>query len=262
MATGDWVWYDLMTTNIGAACDFYRAVAGYTFKNWDGPAGMPPYTMLHVGERSIGGVALLPEEAKTNGAPPHWLAYIQVEDVDAKAKDLAADGARVCQEPTDIPTVGRFAILADPQGAVFAIFQPASGGDMPSRPEDPQPGDMLWAELSTTDAEAGLAFYQKHFDWVDSDKMDMGPMGTYHMYKKKGDAMASGGVMNKPEMMPASAWLYYLKVPNVNEALDTVQKNGGRVVNGPTEVPGGDVVAQCMDPHGAAFAIAGKGKAG
>jgi hypothetical protein len=115
---------------------------------------------------------------------------------------------------------------------------------------------VSWHELITSDHEAALRFYSQLFGWQKTDAIP-GPNGTYQMYGKGGRTF--GGMMTKPKDYPAPPhWLYYVKVADLDGALARVKKNDGKVWNGPMEVPGGDRVAQCVDPQGAAFALHGK----
>ncbi len=247
---GRFCWMDLMTSDPEAAEGFYAKVAGWGTDIWEG--GEMPYKMFTNSGDALGGVMTLPEEAKKMGAPPHWIAYVAVPDTDAtvaRAKEL---GAQVYVEPTDIPSVGKFAVLADPQGATFAVFtseEAPPGGDEP-----PKTGEFSWHELATTDHEAAFDFYTDLFGWQKSDVMDMGEAGTYQMYSR--GSFPLGGMYNKPAEMPAPPhWLHYIMVDDVNQAVETVKELGGQILNGPMEVPGGDLVAQCLDPQGAVFAV-------
>lgn len=255
MAEGgsDWVWYDLMTTDPAAAAKFYTDVIGWGTQEWDGPM---PYTMFTLGGIPIGGVADLPAEAKAAGAPPNWMAYIGVADTDATAKQASELGGRVLVEPTDIPTVGRFAVLQDPQGAVFACFTPG-GEPMPQPPQGA--GLFSWHELATTDHNAALEFYSKLAGWTKHDVHDMGEMGEYVIY---GNAADLGGMFHKPVEMPGPPmWIYYVTVDGLDDVCEAVKTSGGQVVNGPMDVPGGDRIAHCMDPQGAMFALHEKNQA-
>ncbi len=247
---GRFVWYDLMTTDPDAAEGFYKQVVGWGTAPWEG--GEMPYTMWMNGETAVGGLMQLPAEAAAAGAPPHWLAYIATPDVDATCVLAREFGGTVIKEAIDIPEVGRFAVLADPQGAVFAAYSPAS--EAPGHGGPPQIGEFSWHELATTDHEAAYAFYRELFGWEKTDSMDMGDMGIYQMYGRQGIPL--GGMFNKPAEMPGpSAWLYYAKVDDVHAAAERVRERGGQILNGPMEVPGGDHVVQCMDPQGAVFAL-------
>lgn len=248
---GGFVWYDLMTTDPGKAQEFYKKLIGWGAKAWDGPI---PYTIWTNKDKEIGGVTNLPEEAQKAGAPPHWIAYIFTPDVDKTAKTAEQNQGKVVAPPQDIPEVGRFAVLSDPQGAVFAAFTPK--GDWPGKPAPPEVGEVSWHELNTTDHENAWGFYETLFGWKKLDAMDMGEMGTYQMYTTGSGEFPLGGMFNKPKEVPGPPfWLYYVRVDDVHNSVDEVKKLGGQVLNGPMEVPGGDHVAQCMDPQGAAFAL-------
>ncbi len=247
---GRFVWYDLLTTDPKSATTFYTKLIGWGTTQWEGSEF--PYTMWTIGEDSIGGIMELPDEVKAAGAPPHWLAYVAVPDVDATVKQAKKLGAKVHKEATDIPTVGRFAVLADPQGAVFAIF--TAEAEPPGHEGPPKKGEFSWHELATTDHEAAFDFYNSIFGWDKTDSMDMGEAGIYQMYGRKG--MPLGGMFNKtPDMPGPPFWLFYTLVDDVHKAVETVKKMGGKVLNGPMEVPGGDFIVQCLDPQGAPFAL-------
>ncbi len=171
--------------------------------------------------------------------------------MDATVAQAAESSGRVLVEPTDIPEVGRFAVLADPQGAVFAAFRSA---DETSPEWPPRPGGFSWHELATTDHEAAFDFYSRLFGWKRTEAMEMGEAGTYQMYGLADTTL--GGMYNKPPEMPGPPhWLCYVMVDDVHAAVERVKEHGGQVLNGPLQVPGGDWIAQCMDPQGGAFAI-------
>jgi predicted enzyme related to lactoylglutathione lyase len=253
-STGKFVWYDLMTTDPTAAQAFYTEVIGWKTEPWEGPN---PYTLFAVGDRgSLGGVAELPEQAREMGAPPHWLSYVEVKDVDATVERAKELGASVMGEPFDIPGVGRIAILRDPQGAVLGTFKP----EKPAGDDWPMAGDACfgWNELNTTDWKAARDFYTRLFGWTETETLDMGEMGVYWMYGR-GD-QSYGGMCNAAAAMEAPPhWMYYVQVTGLDAAAERVKSNGGKILNGPMEVPGGDRVVQCMDPQGAAFGMFEKG---
>lgn len=248
ISRGRFVWHELMTPDPEAALKFYTQVVGWKTEAWDKNTS---YIMWMTERGPIGGLMTLPAEAKMQGAPPHWLAYISTPDLDATAADAVRLGGRVLKPATEIPDVGRFAILADPQGAVLAAFTPLS--PMPQS-DTPQAGEFSWHELATTDPVAAFGFYEKLFGWQKMDAMDMGPAGVYQLFGWGGKSM--GGVYRKPKEMPAPPnWLAYIHVPDTNKAVDKIKKAGGKVLNGPMEVPGGDLIAQGLDPQGVAFAV-------
>ncbi|MDB5572807.1 MAG: hypothetical protein JWN93_3990 [Hyphomicrobiales bacterium] len=249
---GDFVWYDLMTTSPADAQAFYGAVLGWTAQE-SGVAGMT-YNVLSVGETGFGGVMALSAEALAGGARPGWLGYIGASDVDESATRVKQAGGTVHRPPQDIPGVGRFAVVADPHGAVFMLFKGA--GPMPPPPADPNaPGLPGWRELHAGDGVSDFDFYSGLFGWTKDQAMDMGPMGVYQIFAING--VARGGVMTKTAEMPAPAWIYYFNADEIDDAAGRVTANGGTILNGPHEVPGGMWIVQCLDPQGALFALVG-----
>lgn len=247
-------WYELMTSDPKAAEAFYARVVGWTSKTWPGSM---PYTIMSAGERGVGGIMGIPDEAKACGAQPGWLGYVKVADVDAAARRVEAAGGKVQRAPDDIPNVGRFAVVADPQGATFMMLQP-TGPDMPEMPPM-TPGHVGWHELYTTDWENGFPFYESQFGWAKADAMDMGPMGTYQLFADSRDkeCRAVGGMMNKPETVPTPVWGFYFIVDAIDPAVERVKEAGGQVLMGPMEVPGGAWIINGLDPQGAHFALVG-----
>jgi len=250
---GRFVWYELMTTDTASAQTFYREVVGWGAQD-SGMSGMQ-YTMFTAGGVPVGGLMNLPEDARAMGAPPSWTGYVAVDDVDAGAQQVKRLGGRVHVEPRDIPTVGRFAVVADPQGAAFALFKSANPAqDQPS--DAMAPGRVGWHELCAADWEAALPFYTELFGWERSEGIPMGEMGTYQLFSVGGQTI--GGMFTKPPAMPVPLWLYYFAVGDFDAATGRVTAAGGRVLNGPMEVPGGAWIVQATDPQGAMFALVGQ----
>jgi predicted enzyme related to lactoylglutathione lyase len=247
---GAFVWYDLMTSDPEAAKDFYSELIGWGNRPWEDSD--QPYTMWTNGETPLGGVMEMPEEARAAGAPPHWLSYVQVADAMAVAARAAELGGSTLHPATEIPGSGAFAILADPQGAIFAIY--SSAGESQGPGEQPASGRFSWHELATSDYKAALQFYNELFGWKAHEAMDMGDGAVYQLYGH-GEA-PFGGMFTKPDEMPGPPmWLYYITVDDIDAAVAQVPELGGQVINGPMEVPGGDKIAQCLDPQGALFAV-------
>jgi uncharacterized protein len=243
---GRFIWFDLVTTDPDATHAFYPAVMGWGMSQWKGPVA---YTMWTVGGASIGGVTDLPPDVSHS---PHWLAYIASPDVDETVRQAEDLGARVIKEPYDIPTVGRFAVVADPQGAVFAVFTPV--GDAPGHEGEARLGEFSWHELATHDYPAALRFYERLFGWTKTSLMNMGAGGEYQMFGRNGVVL--GGMFNRSgDTRTPPAWLHYVLVDDVDHAIEAVTSHGGKVLMGPMEVPGGDWIAQCVDPQGAIFAL-------
>lgn len=243
-------WYELMTTDPKAAANFYGNVVGWNAAPFQGNGGIP-YTVLSAGERGIGGVMDMPEGYKKGGGHPAWIGYVRTKDVDSAAKSLEKAGGKVHRGPEDIPDVGRFAVCADPQGAMFQLLQP-NGPDQSSMPMM-TPGHVGWHELYTSDWEKALAFYSGEFGWKKSRDFDMGEMGNYAIFAMAdGDA---GGMMNKPQQIPTPVWQFYFTVTGIDAAAKKVADGGGKVLMGPMQVPGGSWIVQCQDPQGAHFAL-------
>jgi predicted enzyme related to lactoylglutathione lyase len=246
------MWYELMTSDQDAAEAFYRAVVGW--KTADaGQLGMR-YTILSASDRGMGGLMALPAEAAKAGAHPGWLGYIGVPDTDGAAKRIVEAGGAIHRGPDNIPNVGRFAVVADPGGAVFMLLTPLPREDAPRPAEPTTPGLVSWHELySNLGQEAAFRFYAGQFGWETLDLMDMGAMGKYRVVGADGVPM--GGMVDKPEHMPASAWSFYVNVDRLDAAVKRIEAQGGQVRMGPHEVPGGSWIVQAVDPQGAAFAL-------
>jgi hypothetical protein len=249
---GKFVWYELLTTDPDAAQGFYKDVIGWKTAPYD-DAPMP-YTMWMKDETAIGGVMELPEDARKRGVPPHWMGYVTVPDVDAAATRAEKLGGRKIMGPDDIPNVGRFAILADPQGAAITAFKGSQEMTPPEHAE-PGPGDFSWHELATTDHEAAFDFYSDLFGWEKQEAMDMpGDAGVYQMYGLDGNML--GGMYNKTGDQPfPPGWLYYITIGDLDKAVGKVKKQGGKIIVEPMEVPGGSRIAVGIDPQGAAFGL-------
>ena len=249
----DFCWFELVTTDTAAAGDFYREVIGWTSEMSSGPAG--PYTIFKTrGDIPVGGML------EMQGVPPGWLGYIAVNDVDAFAKKVQAAGGQIHKPPQDIPDVGRFAVVADPQGAVFVLFKDASA-TAPPRPAPMSPGSLGWSELHAADWETVFDFYAGLFGWVKHDTVPLpdeagGEMGVYQTFGVK--EAAFGGMFSNPAPAPGPYWLYYFGVDGVDSAVERVKAGGGEILMGPVEVPGGAFVVNARDPQGAAFAFLGQ----
>ena len=244
---GRMLWYELLTTDMKAAEAFYKAVIGWgvapmegspqAYDLWMRPDGVP-----------MGGVMTIPEGMNF---PPHWGMYVGVPKLEDAVSKIERLGGRALSPVIEVPNVGRMRTMHDPQGSAFSVYEPASPPDPESAPKI---GDVSWHELHTTDGEAAFKFYTDLFGWKPTETMDMGPMGKYQMF---GRTFPLGGIMNKvPEMAHVpSHWALYVHVADVHAGAEKVTANGGQILNGPMEVPGGDWIVNCMDPQGAAFSL-------
>lgn len=259
---GDFIWYELITEDSHAAAKFYSKVVGWNIVASGMPG--PGYDFLHTRdevsgeENSVGGMMQLDDEMKAGGARPVWLGYIGVENIDATIQRLKAAGGSIKVPVVDIDNVGRMAMVADPQGVPFYLLQAI--GDQPSlafASDRPRPGHCAWNELSSTDPAASWQFYSDMFGWVKDGEMDMGMDGKYEFIRH---GTVIGAILPKPAMMPVPMWSYYFRVADIDAAMRSVKDNGGQIMYGPGEVPGGDFIISGMDPQGAAFSLVGARK--
>ena len=245
---GSFVWCELMTTDTTAAESFYKNVVGWT------PVPFAPdgsYTVFNSPSGAgVAGLMKLPDAAKQMGAPPHWLMYVGTPSVDDTSTRIAQLGGKVVKQPEDIPNTGRFAIVQDPFGATFGLYTPKTPGQ---GKDQAGVGDFSWFELYTPNPDGAWNFYQKLFGWEKTSAMDMGEMGVYQMFGR-GGGIPNGGIMKPPPGAPA-AWMPYALVKDAKAAAASATASGGKIVIGPMEVPGGDWIAQGIDPQGAMFAV-------
>ena len=246
---GRFCWHELMTTDPDGAVKFYGKLAGWTT---EAHPQDPSYRMWKTPTVTVGGVMKLPEEAQKMGSPSHWVPYIEVGDVDGTVQQAASLGGRVYVPGTDIPTMGRFAVLADPQGATFAIYR-GNGGISPET--EPGMGEFSWHEMIAADLDSAWRFYSALFGWEKREALDMGPAGIYQVYRNAGGSRDLGGMYRKPAEMPGPPrWLCYINVPSAAKSAEFTKMSGGQVLMGPMEVPGGGHIIGGVDPQGAAFA--------
>jgi predicted enzyme related to lactoylglutathione lyase len=244
---GKFVWFEHVSKEPRKAQAFYGEVLGWKVTPFS--MGNSTYEMIVTGEKldtMIGGYAA--PEGK--GTPPHWISYVSVEDVDAAAKAAAANGGRIVEAPHDIPTVGRTARIADPQGAEICPFK-SNGGDPPDTPNPPG-SSFCWNELHTSDPARALSFYEKVLGFSHRSQ-DMGPSGTYYILSKGG--IERGGVFgDAPAGAPAN-WLPYVVTGDADATTSRARKLGATICAGPADIPGVGRFAVFTDPTGASIAI-------
>ena len=243
------LWYELMTTDMKAAETFYKKVVGWTSAPFEGSP--QPYTIFsRSAEVPVGGVMPTPQGLT---APPFWAMYVGVPKLEETRDRITKLGGGECSPVIEVPNIGRMQMMKDPQGAAFYIYQPASADQPPEAAAEV--GEASWHELMTTDAPAAMKFYTEIFGWQPSETLDMGPIGKYHMFNRPHGMI--GGMMNKPPEMAnvPPNWQIYFRVPAIDAAVERIKQNGGQILNGPMEVPGGDMVLNAMDPQGAAFSL-------
>ena len=260
---GSFIWYELMTTDAAAAGKFYSAVV----KGWTFGERLPTDVEYRMIQRSdggnAGGVLTLTDDMQAGGARPVWLGYLHVKDVDARVAAIKNAGGQTMMEPWDQPGVGRLAMVTDPQGAPFYLMDPIPPESDPNAVSDvfsvDQPEHVRWNELQSSDADGAVAFYTSHFSWTQEGDMDMGELGKYRFVQK--DGIGIGAIMPRMPEMPVSLWTYYIGVEDIDRAVAAINDNGGRILNGPMEIPGGEYALNGMDPQGASFGLVGPRKA-
>ncbi len=264
---GDFIWYELMTPDADASALFYSSILGW--KVGDQAA----YREIVASEGHVGGMLPLTAEMQAGGARPGWVGYIHVDDVDAAAQSVAQGGGEVLMPAWDLPEAGRVAMVADPAGVPFYVLKPKPPEGQEGKEslafsyDRPRIGHCAWNELMTPDPAAALHFYGSRFGWVKDGEMDMGPLGKYefikHVGRHKDGVMGSGMIGAVMPMMPgapAPAWSHYFRVADIDAAVTAIAENGGKIVQQPTEIPGGDFSVMGVDPQGAAFALVGARK--
>jgi hypothetical protein len=253
MSKSRFVWYELMTSgDLDAAVAFYKLVVGWDIRD----SGMPGMQYLLFGKdgKDVGGMMSW-KSLHMPQMPTEWLAHIGTSDVDAEVAAVVKDGGTPVQAPRDIPNVGRFAVVTDPQGAKYLLFQP-SGADAPPRLLQNEVGNVGWNELCTTDWEKAWEFYSGHYGWEKDFAMDMKELGIYQTFRIDTDRY-TGAMMNLPPFAKDAkpGWLFYFQVPDVDAGAKLIVDNGGTVTHGPVDVPGGSRIVQGVDPQGGRFAL-------
>jgi len=249
---GTFVWFELLTSDAPAAQAFYKSVIGWEFRD----SGMTElsYTLISKGPNLVGGMMPISQEMAKGGARPLWMGYISVDDVDAFAARIAAKGGEVLRKGEDIPGVGRFAVVTDPQAAPFVLFK----GIPPPHPipvvAPGTPGHIGWHEYDAA-APSTFAFFSELFGWTKGETMDMGDMGTYQIFNING--VMAGGMASANSESRTPFWRYYINVENIDAAVGRILQAGGTILLAPHAVPGGSWIVHALDPQGAFVALAG-----
>lgn len=238
---GRFVWHELMTPDSSAAHAFYSKAIGWKSQPWEED---PAYVMFAAPRGPVGATV-----ATTDGSQPRWLPYIGTGDI-AETVDLAKEkGAGLVKHITSMSSGSKYAVLQDPHGATFGVYESARDyGEISA----PKPGEHSWHELMSEDYAGAFDFYSSLFGWEKIDELNMGEMGVYLIYGFDGQPF--GGMMNAVPGGSPSSWMSYVHVKDVNQTAKKVKSAGGKIANGPMEVPGGDWIVQLIDPQGAMFA--------
>jgi predicted enzyme related to lactoylglutathione lyase len=256
---GDPIWYELMVTDPVAVAPFYRAVIGWEIATEAGQSGTgSEYRMIQRADGGFVGGALTIKPEMRDKAPPKWLTYFDVDDVEAKVAQAKALGAQVWMPPTRIPQ-GTIALLSDPQGAPFYLMDPIPPEGQPDAKSDvfqsKAPGHCWWNELETTDEPGATAFYKALFGWNTDQAMPMGDKGDYRFVAQNGEQI---GAIN-PWMADymTVGWLPYFGVADIDAAKAAAEANGGTINHDVHQVPGGDFIFVATDPAGVPVGFVG-----
>ncbi|HEX6703911.1 MAG TPA: VOC family protein [Albitalea sp.] len=240
---GKFVWFEHVSGHVAKARKFYEPLFDWHVESL--PMGSSRYPMILNGKDGIGGF-----RSTAASERPYWLAYVSVDDVDATYQAALAAGARAIEAPVDFPTVGRGATIADPSGAVFALWKSLEGDRADA--EQTATGDWYWNELWTADEIGALAFYQRVFGYS-HESMQMGAQGTYYLLKK--DSVSRAGMMRSTQPQAPSMWLPYVAVADCDSTAAAAQRLGGQVLSPPADIPGVGRFAVLADNVGAAIAV-------
>jgi predicted enzyme related to lactoylglutathione lyase len=255
---GSWIWYELMSPDPDGSKAFYEAVTGWSITTGHGESNTDYGFITAPDGAMVGGLLRLTKDMTDHGARPCWLGYIGVDDVDASVAAITAAGGHLLMPARDVEMAGRIAMVADCCGAPFYVMTPKApegGGESSAFSAAKNPGHCGWNELMAGDAAKAIAFYTEQFGWTLPEPMDMGEIGKYHFVAH--DDVTVGAIMGLMPGVPAAMWNHYFWVESIDTAKAAVEANGGQVINGPMEVPGGDWIIQGIDPQGAMFSLVG-----
>lgn len=233
------VWFEYVGGDTQKAKGFFGELFGWTTQSVPMPQGA--YEMIASGGRTIGGYAPAKEA-------PRWLAHLSTHDASATSAQVAKLGGKIQQPAFKVGEVGTLAIVTDPHGAAFALWQPAKSDDEPK----PADGTFCWNELASSDPEASTKFYAAIGGFTDKP-MPMAGMGTYHVLEADGQPRA--GIMGKMMPQQPHAWLPYVQVASADKTSEKASKLGAAIVVPPTDIPNVGRFAIVADPQGATIGL-------
>ncbi len=247
IAPGFPCWLELATADRASAKGFYTSLFGWSVTDF--PMGPDDwYSMFSINGRNVGAAYQLSPEMKARGVPNQWAIYFAVESTDGAVARASSLGASVLVAPTDVMDVGRMAVLKDPSGAAFSLWQAGSHKGVGIANE---PGALAWTELATRDLTGAGAFYSKLFGWETRDHPIL--PGGYLICKNAGTDF--GGILRMTEEwgdVPPH-WSVYWQVSDCNSSAAKIKELGGTICRGPWDIPGVGRLAVCSDPQGAMF---------
>jgi uncharacterized protein len=248
---GSFCWPELATTDQKAAVDFYKNLFGWDVN--DQPMGPDEtYSMFQLRGREVGAAYNMRPEERQHGVPPHWNSYVSVKNADEAAKKAQELGGNVLMQPFDVMDAGRMAVLQDPTGAVFQVWQ--AGKHIGTRIQG-EPGSLTWTELATNDPKKAEQFYTQLFGW--GAKTGGEGMNAYTEFSANG--MPGAGMMDTkvygPNVNVPPNWMPYFRVTDVDASANKAKELGGSLRVPPTDIPNVGRFSVVQDPQGAVFAI-------
>jgi uncharacterized protein len=241
---GHFCWIELATTDTAAAKDFYTGLFNWTVNENDmGEMGM--YTIFQKNGRDVGAMYRQMPEQQQQGIPPNWATYVAVSSADETAAKAQTLGGTVIAPPFDVYDFGRMAVLQDPQGAVFCLWEAKKNIGVTIRDEF---NTLCWNELATKDPAASLDFYSKLFGWTGKVSPE------YTELDSGGTPIGGMRTLRAGEMAPPN-WMPYFAVADCNAVTENVKTHGGRVYMPPTDLPKVGRFSVVADPQGAVFAM-------
>jgi len=250
-APGTFNWPELVAADAEAAKKFYPALFGWTLTSQDmGEHGM--YHIFQNAGRDCAAMFQLSPEMSAAGVPTHWGAYVTVVNADDAAKKAVELGGKLVMGPFDVNENGRCAILTDPIGATFSVWQAKTHIGISACGES---GALAWVQLNASDPAKAKPFYTALLGWKANDMPDPSTGGQYTMFMKA-DGPAGGMMAMPPGVDAPSHWLQYFGAADVQATHDKAVSLGARSYVKPTEIPGMGWFAVLADPGGAVFALA------
>ncbi|MGC2660052.1 MAG: VOC family protein [Bryobacteraceae bacterium] len=247
-AAGDFCWFELGTTDQAGAKKFYGSVLGWTAD--DSPMGPNEvYTMFNLNGRNVGGCYALNADMLARHVPPHWMLYVAVKDAEKTVEAVSPAGGTVVSAPFDVMDFGRMAVLQDPMGAFFAIWEAKTHHGVGIKDV---PGTVCWADLVTPEPNRCAEFYRDVFGW----KVEPGKDGTGYLHIKNGSNFIGGippAVPSKPNAPPH--WMVYFAVADSDASTAQAEQAGASVYMPPMTVEGVGRWSIIADPQGAVSAL-------
>ena len=236
---GKVVWHDLVTPDLARSRAFYGDLFGWSFESVSNG-----YTLVRNHGQLVAGMASLDDKSRAS----HWLPLVSVPDVDRAVQLTTERGGRSILAPFELPSRGRVALVADPQGAAFGVVR-SSGGDPADR--KPTVGEWIWHEVWTDDVAASGRFYAELAGYTPKQRE---VFGTLYTYLVQGDHPRVG-LVRKPDPEIGNTWVTYLRVADVASTAARAEALGGTLLMEPRADVRNGTAAIVADPDGAGFII-------